>query len=67
MFISGVIVAITLLPAAAAIGIALVVGDLHLAGNALLRWALDVAFVIVLPFVVFVFQRVVVQRRGALQ
>lgn len=61
---AGVMIALALVPSAAIVGASLAIGDLSLAGQALLRWAADVAAVAVLSAAVFGWKRRTIHRRS---
>jgi hypothetical protein len=61
---AGVMIALALIPTAALAGMALVAGDLNLVGQALLRWAIDLALVALLSLVVFQWKRAALQQRN---
>jgi hypothetical protein len=62
----GVLIALVLIPSAAMVGVALVAGDLSLAGRAFLRWATEVGIVFISSGLVWVWQRTRVQRRPSM-
>lgn len=62
---AGVMIALALVPTAAMVGSALVDGNLQVAGDALLRWLLDVALVVVFSAVVIAWKQRTLHRRKA--
>lgn len=60
---AGVMIALALIPTAAIAGMAVAVGELEVAGGALLRWGIDVAAVALFSALVFLWKRFRVQRR----
>lgn len=60
---AGVMIALALVPAAAITGMALVSGDMALAGQGALRWGIDVGLVAILSALVLLWKRARVQRR----
>jgi hypothetical protein len=60
---AGVMVALSLVPAATLVGLGLVAGDLELAGRGLLRWLIEVGLVAAASALVFAWKRSSVHRR----
>jgi uncharacterized membrane protein len=61
---AGVMVALALVPGAAITGMGAVAGDFAVAAGGLLRWATDVAIVMVTALLVFVWKRTTVHKRS---
>jgi uncharacterized membrane protein len=60
---AGVMIALALVPAATITSMALVMGDLGLSGQGLLRWVIEVGFVAIFSLLVFAWKHARVQRR----
>lgn len=60
---SGVMIALALVPTAAITGMAVMSGQMELAGKSLLRWSIEVSFVIIFSALVFIWKRIRVQKR----
>lgn len=63
---TGVMIALALVPSIAIAGMAMVAGDLALAGKGLLRWIVDVALVIVVSMLVFAWKQTHLHKRRML-
>jgi hypothetical protein len=61
---AGVMVALALVPTAAIAGAALTTGEFDLAGRGLLRWAIEVGFVVTAGFLVMAWKQSHLHRRG---
>lgn len=66
LLLSGVMVALALIPSAAIFGDAIVLGEFTLAGQGLFRWLLEVAIILVISALVFAWKRSQVHQRKAL-
>lgn len=60
---AGVMIALSLIPAASITGMALVSGDVSLPVKGILRWGIEVGLVMVFSLIVFVWKRLHVQKR----
>lgn len=60
---AGVMIALALVPTATITGIALVTGELDIAGKAFLRWLIEVSFIAIFSLLIFIWKKSKVHKR----
>lgn len=63
ILIAGVMIALALVPAATITGMALVMGEVDVAGKAFLRWLIEVSFVSIFSLLIFIWKKASVHKR----